>query len=217
MVEKKKKGRAIRFTCSETAMIFYMVGFIVAIKACVDLVDLHAQALALNNPGLASTFVVIIFFIGFSLFFSFLAFAFTNYQISKYNLNLMIDRISNPNFIGWIEINRNKRIKFQVVETGAMGRTKGLMDNNLADVINDGSCTVTTPCGNQAILVSDFLSTNLNLDRIMGKILIKKHFGVIGFNAWGWAAKHGKVKLSVKEKKQHKNDEKKTAEAVSHG
>lgn len=184
--------RAFTATNSEVSMMFWMIGLILIIKTIIDLFDMHNQVVA-KNPGLALTFMVIIFFIGMATFFSFLAMAIPNYQISKNNLNILIDRITNPDYIGWIRFTRTKRLQFQLVKNGPLGQTKGMANGEKADVINDGSYTVITPCGNQAILVSDLLSHNINLERAVGWSLIHKHFGFLGFRAWEKAIEQGKI------------------------
>jgi hypothetical protein len=147
----------------------------------------------MNNPGISSAFMVIMMLFFMNIIFSFASMALPNYLISKYNLNILIDRVKNPDFVGWIRFTRTKRLCFQMVKNGPIGQTKGIANGEKADCINDGSYTVITPCGNQAIIKSDLLSHNINLDRAVGWNLISKHFGLIGFRAWEKAEEDGKL------------------------
>jgi len=148
---------------------------------------------AMKNPGIASLFMLIIVMLLMSIIFSFAAMALPNYQISKFNLNLFIDRITNPDFMGWIRFTRNKKVLLQIVSNGPLGQTKGITHGEKADVNNDGSYTVITPCGNQAIVVNDLSSHNINMDRATGWNLIHRHFGFLGFRAWEKAAEDDKL------------------------
>ena len=80
---------------------------------------------------------------------------------------------------------------------------KGVANNTKADIINDGSYTVTLQNGNQAVLKNDLLSTNVNLDRVLGWNLISKHFaGLMGFKAWEKCADDGKTVFEVKDEEE---------------
>lgn len=181
--------RAYGMTNSEMSAIFWlmsMIFFLVVVKYCIDIPN--------QLGGLRMTFTVMIILLMISKFFDFISMAIPNYLISKHNLNILIDRLSNPDFIGWIRFTRNKRLQFQTVRNGSLGQTKGVMDEEKASVINDGSYTVITPCGNQAIIVNDLLSHNINMERATGWNLVSKHHGFIGFNAWDRWVMHKKKK-----------------------
>ena len=104
-----------------------------------------------------------------------------------------MDRITNPDFMGWFGFNRNKRWHPQIVSLGSFGLTKGEMNEEKADVINDGMYTAILPNGNQVLIVNDLLSTNLSLNNALGWNLIHKHFGVIGYKAYELAVKENQV------------------------
>jgi hypothetical protein len=192
--------RAIRISNSEISAMLWIMSLMFMFIALVCVFNILEPVLA--DPGFMSLFMLIIVMMMMSIFFGFAAMAIPNYLISKYNLNLLTDRITNPDFMGWVRFTRNKKVLFQIVKNGPLGQTKGLAHGEKADVNNDGSYTVITPCGNQAIVVNDLSSHNINMDRAMGWNLIYKHFGFLGFRAWEKAAedkkliyKHLKLKL----------------------
>jgi len=174
--------RAYGITNSEISSILWimsLVMFVISLKVTLDILSP-----AMGNPNIRGAFMTICLMVFMGIIFSFAAMGLPNYLISKYNLNILIDRIRNPDFLGWIRFTRNKRLCFQTVKSGPLGQTKGMANDEKADVINDGNYTVITPCGNQAILKSDLLSHNIDLERAVGWQLIDKHYGLIGFKAW---------------------------------
>jgi len=194
------KKRAITMTNSEISAIIWVISLVFGVVALFVIFSMVKPVL--NNPGVYGTFMLISTMVVMSLIFGFSSMALPNYMISKHNLNLFIDRISNPDYIGWIRFTRNKKVSFQIVKTGPLGQTKGMASGLKADVINNGDYTITTTNGNQAILVSDLLSTNINLDNALGWNLIKKHHGLIGFRAWERAAKDDEVVFDGEELKK---------------
>lgn len=169
--------RAISITNSEISTSFWIIGLILFFICFVIILDMWGQVPLLE-------FVLIMFLLAIALLFFSMAWIWPNYLISKYNLNLLIDKITNPNYIGWIRYTRSKGLRFHIVKKGPLGQTKGMANETKADVINDGEYTVTTQNGNQAIIKSDLLSINADLEKAIGWQLIKKHFGVIGYKAW---------------------------------
>ena len=90
------------------------------------------------------------------------------------------------------------------------------MNGENADVINDGSSTITTANGNRALIVNDMLSSNINLDNAVEWNLINKHFGVIGFKAYERAANDNQLMFDYLEENKKpikKVDDIKTSEA----
>ena len=75
-----------------------------------------------------------------------------------------MDKITNPDYIGWIRATRSRQIRNHIFKKGPLGQTKGRANGVKADVINKGDYTLTLPNGNQAIIKSDLLSTNINLE-----------------------------------------------------
>jgi len=174
--------RAYGITNSEISSVLWLLSIVMTIISIKVVFDVLGPAM--GNPNIRGAAMIVIMLGFMSIIFSFASMGLPNYLISKYNLNILIDRIRNPDFLGWIRFTRNKRLCFQTVKCGPLGQTKGLADDEKADIINDGSYTVTTPCGNQAVLKSDLLSHNINLERAVGWQLIDKHFGLLGFRAW---------------------------------
>lgn len=197
--------RAIKISNSEISAFIWLMSFLFMVIALVCVYNMVKPVLA--DPSFMSLFMLIAVMMFMSITFAFGAMALPNYLISKYNLNLLIDKISNPDFMGWIRFTRNKKILFQIISNGPLGQTKGIAHGEKADVNNDGSYTVITPSGNQAVIVNDLSSHNINMDRATGWNLIHKHFGFIGFRAWEKAADDGKLaykKFSLKRAKQEK-------------
>jgi len=170
-------GRAITMTNSEVSGTFWLIGFILFFIVFVIVWDMWTQVLIME-------LMLVIFLLAVALIFFTIAWVWMNYLISKYDLNLLVDRITNPDYIGWIRFTRSKGLRFPIVKQGPLGQTKGMAYGAKADVINDGDYTVTLQNGNKAIIKSDLLSTNINLDEAIGWQLIKKHFGCFGFKAW---------------------------------
>ena len=184
--------RAINMTISEMSILFWLVG-VIPIGICFKyLLGFQAQV-SVGNPGLAMQFNLMIFLLIFSIIFFMIGTVLPNYMISKYNLNLFVDRISNPDFIGWLRFTRSKSFRPHIVNLGPEGQTKGFANGHKADAINIGDYTVTLPNGNKCIIVSDLLSTNVNLEQAKGWQLIKKHWGVFGYKAWEKCADDGQL------------------------
>jgi len=191
--------RAFGITNSEISSILWIISFMMSVISLKVTFDLLGPFM--GNPNIRGTVMVISLCFFMTLLFSFASMALPNFLISKYNLNILIDRIRNPDFMGWIRFTRNKRLAFQIVRNGPLGQTKGMADGEKADVINDGSYTVTTPSGNQAIIKSDLLSHNVNLENAVGWNLIHKHYHLVGFKAWEKAQDDGKLVYKRKTKK----------------
>ena len=183
--------RAFGVTNSEISVIIWIIGFLMSCLIVKIIFDILYPVL--GDPGIGAGFGLILMLFMMNTIMSFASMALPNYMISKHNLNILIDRIKNPDFMGWIRYTRNKRLCFQVVKNGPLGQTKGIADGEKANIINDGSYTVITPCGNQAIIVNDLLSHNINLERAVGWNLINQHYGLVGFRAWEKAQDDGKL------------------------
>lgn len=200
--------RAYNFTNSEISSVMYGIGILIIIVGLFQLYNLFTQAIIANNLGLANSFMFIIVLVLIGCFFSFISMAIPNYMISKYNLNIFIDKISNPDYKGWLRFTRNHKFLPRTVNTGPLGQTKGMANGKKADVIDSGKYTVTLENGNQCIIVTDFLSNNIDMDNVIAWNLIKKHFGVVGFNAYELAYKDEKLIFKDKKKKGDKPEKK---------
>jgi hypothetical protein len=177
-MSKRYKGKAINFTNSEISIIFFIIGLIlqlICIKIMIDYV--------LQYPG-ELKFVLLLFLLPMAILFFFISPAWINYIISKNELFLWTDRITNPNYIGWIRATKSKQLRSHIVENGPMGRTMGIANGEKADVINQGDYTVTLPNGNKAIIVDDRSSVNINLEQNKDWEMIQKHYHLVGSTAW---------------------------------
>ena len=192
-------GRAIGVTNAEISTSFWLIGLITFLVCFVVIWDIWKQAPLVE-------FIIVMFLLIISFVFFTMAWFWMNYVVSKLNLNLLIDRITNPDYIGWIRFTRSKGLRFNIVKTGPLGQTKGIANGAKADVINNGDYTVTLQNGNKAIIKSDLLTTNINLDQCVGWQLIKKHFGVIGYKAWEKCVDDKQTLFKIEEKKDDRKE-----------
>jgi hypothetical protein len=128
--------------------------------------------------------------------------ALPNYKISKEGIQIFVDKITNPDWIGWLRFTRTKGLRTPIVKCGPLGQTKGMAYDEKADVINNGDYTITLQNGNKVIIKNDLLSSNINLDEVMGLNLIQKHHGMIGFDAYEYAADNNKLLFKDQPTKQ---------------
>ena len=180
-------SRAINITNSEISMVLWIIGFIMQLVVIKQVWDLH-----LEFPGVIE-FVMMLFLLPMASLFFFMSPAWINYLISKHNLFLWIDKITNPDYIGWVRATRSRQLRNHIVKKGPLGQTKGRANGVKADVINKGDYTLTLPNGNQAIIKNDLLSTNVNLEHCMHWQMVKKHHGLVGYNAWAKALSDGEL------------------------
>jgi len=185
------KKRAMGITNQEVSISFWVVGFVCQLIVIVKIWGLFGQTGYID-------FILMLFLLGVSSFFFLLSPTWINFLISKYELDLFINRITNPDFIGWIRFTKSKMCRIHIVKKGPLGQTMGLANDAKADIINQGDYTVTTPNGNQALVMMDMLSHNINLEKNVGWELINKHFGTLGFKACEKAMVDGKTLYPVK-------------------
>jgi hypothetical protein len=210
----KAKGRAIGITNSEISIILWLVGFMIQLVAIK-----YVWVLLIQYPGIID-FVILIFLLPMSAFMTFMAVFWVNYLISKYDLFLWTDKITNPDFIGWIRCTRSKGVRTPIVRKGPLGQTKGVSNGVKANSMNKGDFTVTLPNGNQAILVHDMMHSNINLEENENWEMIQKHHGLIGFNAWEKAVDEGETLFDmdkiilddIEEEKEDEENEEETTE-----
>ena len=188
----KATKRAYSVTTGEVSATFFFIAMILLTIGLVQVIKI-SNLIAPVNPFLSGGLNLGVSLIGIAAFFYFLSVIIPNWAITKYNLNILIDRITNPDFIGWVRFTRDKGIQFHTVEVDSHGRTKGLVNDKKADVINSGECTLTCSNGNKLIIVNDFLSHNKNLKDCVGWSLVKKHFGFLGYDVHRRAVSMGKT------------------------
>jgi len=177
------KKRAISVSNSEISIVIWIIGFFLAGYAIKKVWTLHNMILPINQ-GIAFELILVMMLLFGAVFLFAFSTAWINFFISKYELNLWIDKITNPDFMGWVRFTKNRRIRSQIVKKGALGLTKGVANDSKADVINNADYTVTLPNGNQAILTVDLFSENVNLEKVAGWQLLHRHFGFIGHRAY---------------------------------
>jgi len=187
--------RAYGVTTGEISAVFWGIGMLITMLIIINLLGMRAQV-ATGNPQLAMTFQFMISLLVVSSFFNLISMFIPNYQISKNNLTVLIDRMTNPDFIGWIRFTRDRGLRFHTVKKDTMGRTKGVVTDKKATVINNGDSTINLMNGNKAVVVYDFLSQNDNLEENLGWNLISRCFaGLIGFKAYEKAVDMGRTLL----------------------
>lgn len=202
------KKRAITITTPEISTLFFAIGFLLMIFMVRNILNMHSYAMTSGQLNLASSLLTQVMIVFIMFFFFIIAVGFPVYQIVKNNLFVITDRITNPDWMGWFGFNRNKRWYPQLVNIGSLGKTMGLMNGEKADVINFGDYTVTLPNGNQVLVVNDMLSTNINLDIALGWNLIRKHYGVVGYQAYEMAAQQGKLMFDISDETLDMTEEK---------
>ena len=108
------------------------------------------------------------------MFFAF-AHVFLNWLISYNKLQPFINKINPERDKVWLRVTKGKLFTAQIVKNGAYGQTKGLMNEQKADVIDKGDFPLRLMNGNPAILVYDLMSHNANVDHAVGwKQLFKR-------------------------------------------
>jgi len=201
-----KSKRAYGVTTSEISAVFYFLSVLVGFMVIWNLGGMRVQV-AGSNPQLAMQFQFMMTLLFVSGFFSLISMFLPNYQITKNNLNLLIDRITNPDYIGWIRYTRDRGLCLHTVKKDTMGRTKGLVNEKKATVINNGDSTINLMNGNKAIVVNDFLSQNDNLEENLGWNLISKCYGgLIGFKAYEKAVDSGNTLFDIVDEESTGNE-----------
>jgi len=169
MKKKVNLGRPYAITTQEQSMIIFVVGFVIFFIT------------AVNDPYFPLVYMIL-YLISVSIMM--MGVVLPNYAITKYDLNVEIDPMRNPNYEIVYRITKNKKIFRRLQQTGPLGQVKGLVAGYNSDIINTGSYTITLQNGNHAIISPDVMSTNANLDEELGWKLIRKKHGVFGFNAY---------------------------------
>jgi len=128
------------------------------------------------------------------IIFTFMSIVYINYLVSYNRLTPLINRINRENEIIWVRVTKDKLLTFQVAKKGVHGQTKGIMHGKKADVVDKGDFPIQCLNGNNAIIVYDRMSRNVNLDQAVAwKQLFKKHKVRTGKDAY------------IKSKKVHSN------------
>lgn len=141
-----------------------------------------------------------ILFFAVGVFFTFIGTVLPCYQISKYNLNMFIDRMEDG-FDTWLRFTKGRKFAPQIVRTGPLGQQKGLVSGNKADIINRGDFPVTLLNGNHAVIKYDLMSHNVSLDEAMGWKLIGRKYGMLGSNCYKRCLSEDKI---IKKEKRNK-------------
>ena len=162
------KNNPYSITTQETSVVFFLIGIII-------------MAIILTDPGFPMLAKFLMFI---ALMFFGISMITPNYAISKYNLNMFIDKITNPDFENWLRVTKNRTFAPQTVKKGVLGQSKGIIHNAKADIINRGDFTITFQNGNHGLLMYDTLSHNINFNHTLGWKLIRRKFGFLGSAAF---------------------------------
>jgi len=190
------KNNPYSITTQETSVVFFLIGIII-------------MAIILTDPGFPMLAKFLMFI---ALMFFGISMITPNYAISKYNLNMFIDKITNPDFENWLRVTKNRTFAPQTVKKGVLGQSKGLVHGAKADIINRGDFTITLQNGNHALVKYDALSHNINFNHTLGWKLIRRKFGVLGSTAFIKAYESGKTE---KRKLFKRREEKKETSEVT--
>jgi len=189
------KNNPYSITTQETSVVFFLIGIII-------------MAIILTDPGFPMLAKFLIFI---ALMFFGISMITPNYAISKYNLNMFIDKITNPDFENWLRVTKNRTFAPQTVKKGVLGQSKGLVHGAKADIINKGDFTITLQNGNHALITYDTLSHNVNLNHALGWKLIRRKYGFLGSQAFIKCFIDGRtVKRTLLKRRDDKTEDKST-------
>lgn len=117
--------------------------------------------------------------------FTLISVVWVNYLISVNHLGPLINRINRANEVVWIRVTKDKLLTFQIAKKGVYGQTKSIMHDKKADVMNKGDFPIQCLNGNNAILVYDKMSGNVNMEHAAAwKQLFKKEKVSTGRDAY---------------------------------
>ena len=189
--------RPFKFTTQEYSVILWCIGFLIL------LVFMYASYAPQFHAFIIGESMML--FLGVAIFFFFLAMALSNYMISKYNLNIFMDRME-MGWEGWLRVTKNRKFAPQIVQTGPLGQEKGLVSGHKADIINRGDFPITLQVGNHAVVKYDLMSHNNNLNEAVGWKLVVHKYGFLGSAAYKRCLEEGKTikKLKIGKKKEEK-------------
>jgi len=113
--------------------------------------------------------------------------------INKYKLRPAIDKC-RENETTWCRVTKDRLIIPQFVDKGPYGQTKGSVNREKADVVDDGSFPCKWLNGNPAILMYDMMNTNIDLRKSVARKKIKFRWKVgNGVEAYKKAVDEGEV------------------------
>jgi hypothetical protein len=191
--------RPFKFTTQEIATVFWCIGlliFIVIFETSHEIITIEDKTF--------SAFIIgdqMILFIGVGIFFTALAYTLPCYAISKWNLNVYIDKMEQG-WTAWLRFTKSRIFAPQVVRTGPLGQQKGLVEGYKADIINRGDFPVTLQNGNHAVIKYDLMSHNVNLNEAVGWTLTVHKWGWLGSAAYKRCLNDGQTLKSDKEKEK---------------
>jgi len=100
--------------------------------------------------------------------------------INKYKLRPALDKCGE-NETTWCRVTKDRIVIPQFVSKGPYGQTKGVVNREKADVVDDGSFPCKWLNGNPAILMYDMMNTNIDLNKSVARKRIK----------WRWKVNNG--------------------------
>ena len=112
-----------------------------------------------------------------SMVFGLIAICWLPYLITKYDLRPGIDKCMN-NETTWVRVTKDRIIKPQFVDKGPYGQTKGITHKEKADVIDDGMFPIRWMNGNPGIIMYDLMNCSIDLNKSVGRSLMKKKFKI---------------------------------------
>ena len=128
-----------------------------------------------------------------SIFIGIIAISWLPWLVGKYQLRPAIDKCGD-NETTWCRVTKDRIIRPQFVDKGPYGQTKGVVNREKADVVDDGSFPCRWLNGNPSILMYDMMNTNIDLRKSVARKKIKFRWKVNNdIEAYTKAENEGKV------------------------
>jgi len=137
--------------------------------------------------------LIVIVLVFASVFIGMAAIAWLPMLIGKYRLRPAIDKCGE-NETTWCRVTKDRIIIPQFVSKGPYGQTKGVVNREKADVVDDGSFPCKWLNGNSAIMMYYMMNTNIDLRKSVARKKIKFRWKVRnGVDAYKKAVEEGEV------------------------
>ena len=123
------------------------------------------------------------FFLAMSIIFSLIGVIWLSWPISKYNLNMNMDRLHHD-WQGVIRVDKNGMMHQTLMEKDSLGYDKGVALGKKIGLIQKEGLKLTLPNGNSVLLTFDVMSHNIDMLEALGWMLYKKKYKVVGYDAY---------------------------------
>ena len=186
-MSRRRPPKPIAMTTQEIIIVFWCIGLFFA-----GLIAVFSYKEIINGVRFYyMDEMTLFFFLGMSMFFSLLGIIWVNYLISKYNVNMNIDRLHH-NWQGVYRVDKNGMIHQTIMEKDSLGYIRGVALGKKAGLIQKEGLKLTLPNGNNVLLTFDVMSHNIDMLEALGWQLYKKKHKVVGYDAYKIAPKETK-------------------------